>query len=61
MPVIEDDVYSRTRLQGPVPPSLYQMDGHKVVIYLSTFSKVLAPGLRLGWIAAPPTWSSNCH
>ena len=54
VPIVEDDVYSRTRLQGSVPPSLYRMDKHKVVIYLSTFSKVLAPGLRLGWIAAPP-------
>ncbi len=54
VPIIEDDVYSRTRLQGAAPPSLYQMDRHNVVIYLSTFSKVLAPGLRLGWIAAPP-------
>ena len=53
VPIIEDDVYSRTRLQGSVPPSLYRMDRHNVVIYLSTFSKVLAPGLRLGWIAAP--------
>jgi 2-aminoadipate transaminase len=54
VPVIEDDVYSRTLLHGAVPPSLYRMDKHNVVIYLSTFSKVLAPGLRLGWIAAPP-------
>ena len=54
VPVIEDDVYSRTRLQGSAPPSLYRLDRHNVVIYLSTFSKVLAPGLRLGWIAAPP-------
>jgi DNA-binding transcriptional MocR family regulator len=54
VPIIEDDVYSRTRLQGSAPLSLYRMDKHKVVIYLSTFSKVLAPGLRLGWIAAPP-------
>ncbi len=54
VPIIEDDVYSRTRLQGSVPPSLHRMDKHNVVIYLSTFSKVLAPGLRLGWIAAPP-------
>ncbi len=54
VPIIEDDVYSRTRLQGSAPPSLYHMDKHRVVIYLSTFSKVLAPGLRLGWIAAPP-------
>jgi len=54
VPIVEDDVYSRTRLSGSVPPGLYRMDRHNVVIYLSTFSKVLAPGLRLGWIAAPP-------
>jgi DNA-binding transcriptional MocR family regulator len=54
VPVVEDDVYSRTQLQGSVPPGLYRMDRHNLVIYLSTFSKVLAPGLRLGWIAAPP-------
>ncbi|MGC2399578.1 MAG: PLP-dependent aminotransferase family protein [Acidobacteriaceae bacterium] len=54
IPIIEDDVYSKTRLQGSVPPSLYRMDKHNVVLYLSTFSKILAPGLRLGWIAAPP-------
>jgi DNA-binding transcriptional MocR family regulator len=54
VPIVEDDVYSRTRLQGSVPQGLYRMDRHNVVIYLSTFSKVLAPGLRLGWIAAPP-------
>jgi len=54
VPIIEDDVYSRTRLQGSAPTSLYRLDRHNVVIYLSTFSKVLAPGLRLGWITAPP-------
>jgi DNA-binding transcriptional MocR family regulator len=54
VPIIEDDVYSRTCLQGTPPPALYRMDRHNVVIYLSTFSKVLAPGLRLGWIVAPP-------
>jgi DNA-binding transcriptional MocR family regulator len=54
VPIVEDDVYSKTRLQGSVPPSLYRMDKHNVVLYLSTFSKILAPGLRLGWIAAPP-------
>jgi DNA-binding transcriptional MocR family regulator len=54
VPIVEDDVYSRTRLSGSLPPGLYRMDKHNVVIYLSTFSKVVAPGLRLGWIAAPP-------
>src|ERR1700716_4717000 len=34
------------------PPSLQQLDEYNVVIYLSTFSKTLAPGLRMGWIAA---------
>ena len=54
VPIVEDDVYSRTCLHGVAPLSLHRMDRHNVVIYLSTFSKVLAPGLRLGWIAAPP-------
>jgi DNA-binding transcriptional MocR family regulator len=54
-PIIEDDVYSRTYLNGhPPPPSLLKLDQHSQVVYLSTFSKVLAPGLRVGWLVAPP-------
>ncbi len=54
-PIIEDDVYSRSYLNGRLAPkSLLSLDRHSLVIYLSTFSKVLAPGLRLGWIVAPP-------
>jgi DNA-binding transcriptional MocR family regulator len=52
IPVIEDDAYRDLYLDAPPPPSLRQLDEYKVVIYLSTFSKTLAPGLRLGWIAA---------
>jgi DNA-binding transcriptional MocR family regulator len=35
------------------PTTLYHLDEHDIVIHLSTFSKNLAPGLRLGWLAAP--------
>ena len=37
----------------PLPP-LYQLDGGDYVIYLGTFSKILSPGIRLGWAVAPP-------
>jgi 2-aminoadipate transaminase len=51
IPVIENDPYRESHLDGPPPPSLYQLDGGNIVIYLSTFSKILAPGLRLGWLS----------
>ena len=54
IPLIEDDVYAKTYLdQRPGPPSLLKLDRHSQVIYVSTFSKMLAPGLRIGWIVAP--------
>ena len=37
----------------PLPP-LYQLDGGDYVIYIGTFSKILSPGIRLGWAVAPP-------
>jgi len=52
IPLVEDDTYRDLFLDAPPPPSLWQLDEYKVVIYSSTFSKTLAPGLRLGWIAA---------
>ena len=54
VPVIEDDVYARTRFSGATFKSLRELDRQNVVIYVSTFSKIFAPGLRLGWIVAPP-------
>jgi DNA-binding transcriptional MocR family regulator len=53
IPIIEDEPYREGYLDSPPPKSLYQMDNQDVVIYLSTFAKVLAPGLRLAWIVAP--------
>lgn len=64
VPIIEDDPYGQLRYEGDHVPALSVLDcvnnnGHHDfmegnVIYMSTFSKTLAPGLRLGWIVAPP-------
>ncbi|NIM20782.1 MAG: aminotransferase class I/II-fold pyridoxal phosphate-dependent enzyme [Candidatus Latescibacteria bacterium] len=53
IPIIEDDPYSELRYDGePIPP-LKALDDHGYVLYLSTFSKILFPGLRIGWLVAP--------
>ncbi|MEM1508461.1 MAG: PLP-dependent aminotransferase family protein [Thermofilaceae archaeon] len=50
--VVEDDPYSYFTFEGGEPPSLKSMDDGGKVIYVSTVSKLLAPGLRLGWVIA---------
>ncbi|MCD6427579.1 MAG: PLP-dependent aminotransferase family protein [Caldisericaceae bacterium] len=52
VPIIEDDPYGEIRFEGETLPSLVAMDKIGNVIALRTFSKILAPGLRLGWIIA---------
>lgn len=64
VPIIEDDPYGQLRFEGDHLPSVTVLDGqyrddcHNVyrgnVIYLSTFSKILAPGIRLAWVIGPP-------
>ncbi len=63
VPIIEDDPYGQLRYEGENLPSVVELDGkfHDCaetytgnVIYLSTFSKTLAPGIRLAWVIAPP-------
>jgi 2-aminoadipate transaminase len=51
--VLEDNPYGLLRYEGEPLPTLYAMDGGAFVIYLGTFSKILSPGIRLGWAAAP--------
>ncbi|MEH3054610.1 MAG: PLP-dependent aminotransferase family protein [Patulibacter minatonensis] len=51
--VVEDSPYSLLRYEGEPLPTLRSLDGGNYVIYLGTFSKILAAGLRVGWIAAP--------
>ena len=53
IPVVEDDPYGPLYFEEPPPPPLKALDRRGSVIYLSTFSKIMFPGLRLGWIAAP--------
>ncbi|MCA9730128.1 MAG: PLP-dependent aminotransferase family protein, partial [Candidatus Eisenbacteria bacterium] len=52
--ILEDDPYGEICFEGRRHPPLFALDEHGVVTYLSTFSKTLAPGLRLGWMAGPP-------
>lgn len=51
--IVEDDIYRELRYDGPDVPPLKALDEHGLVIYISSFSKVGFPGLRVGWIAAP--------
>jgi 2-aminoadipate transaminase len=52
--VVEDNPYGLLRYEGEAQPPLYQLDGGDYVIYVGTLSKVLSPGIRLGWAVAPP-------
>ncbi len=59
--VLEDNPYGMLRYEGEPLPTLYSLDAEAagrggaadLVIYLGTFSKILSPGLRLGWAVAP--------
>jgi 2-aminoadipate transaminase len=63
VPIIEDDPYGQLRYEGEHLPAVEVLDDQiraqngfysGNVIYLSTFSKTLAPGIRLAWVVAPP-------
>lgn len=76
IPIIEDDPYGELRFEGEHLPPLVVLDAARLnhhsttsngqgylrgnVIYMSTFSKTLAPGLRLGWIVAPTNVIKRC-
>jgi 2-aminoadipate transaminase len=51
--VLEDNPYGLLRYEGSPLPTLRTLDGGEFVIYAGTFSKILSPGVRLGWAVAP--------
>jgi len=58
VPVVEDDFDSELRFDGKDLPPLAALDDRRAVLHIGTFSKGLFPGVRLGWIVAPPAIAS---
>jgi 2-aminoadipate transaminase len=54
IPVIEDCPYSEIIFEGKAHPAIKNFDKEGWVVYLGSFSKVLSPGIRLGWVFAAP-------
>jgi DNA-binding transcriptional MocR family regulator len=52
--VLEDDPYGLVRFEGEPVPTLHELDGGAHVAYSSSFSKTVAPGLRVGYLILPP-------
>ena len=52
--IVEDDVYCEIRFGAELPPSCFALDRAADVLRLGTFSKTLAPGLRIGWLVGSP-------
>lgn len=53
IPVVEDDPYSLTAFSGNKMPTLKSLDKNGNVLYISSLSKIVASGLRIGWIVGP--------
>jgi 2-aminoadipate transaminase len=51
--VLEDDPYGLVRYEGEAPPTLFELEGGTNVIYASSFSKTIAPGVRVGYFILP--------
>ena len=52
--IVEDDTYRELSYDGPAPPSLWAADTANVVVRAGSFSKSVAPGLRVGYLTASP-------
>jgi 2-aminoadipate transaminase len=59
VPLIEDDPYSALRFDGVATPPIKAYDETGLVCYIGSFSKMIAPALRLGWIIAPASLSER--
>lgn len=54
IPIFEDDCYADLRFEEEVKPAIHSMDDTGSVMYCGSSSKVIGPGMRLGWVVAPP-------
>jgi 2-aminoadipate transaminase len=53
IPIVEDDPYAELIYEGEALPSIKSFDSAGLTLYLGSFSKILMPGLRIGWVAGP--------
>ncbi|WP_459501216.1 aminotransferase-like domain-containing protein [Bacillus sp. C1] len=53
LPIIEDAVYQDLWLDAPSPPPLKAYDTNGIVLHIGSMSKVISPGLRIGWVVGP--------
>src|SRR6186713_336009 len=53
MLVLEDDPYGLVRFEGEAPPTVFELAGGENVVYSSSFSKTISPGLRVGYLVLP--------
>jgi len=53
LPILEDDPYGLVRYEGEPLPSIHELEGGERVTFTSSFSKTVAPGLRIGYFVVP--------
>ncbi|MFQ5873888.1 MAG: PLP-dependent aminotransferase family protein [Dehalococcoidia bacterium] len=53
IPIFEDDCYVDLRFEGEPSPAIYSLDDSDSVLYCGSSSKIVGPGMRLGWLVAP--------
>ncbi len=58
LPILEDDPYGRVRYDGEPLPSLHELEGGQQITFTSSFSKTVAPGLRIGYFVVPEPLAS---
>lgn len=54
IPIIEDNCYGDVHYDGDKPPALYALSDYESIVYMCSLSKILGPGMRLGYLYAQP-------